>query len=329
MQRGEKMQTHLPIGYKMVDGKIQIDKAKSDTVKKIYSDYVNGKSILAIAKELKENNVPNANNKTSWAHGAVGKILQNIKYMGDDFYPPLISEETFDTAQSKRKQREIKLGRTAQVNSMKNQSVFANKIFCGECGQTYRKYTQHCGKPWETSKWKCKKYIFNNRVECRNLFYTDDEIKNIFISAANKLLMKKSLLDKPYKKEPLKKSMELREVENQIIELEKQEQFSSPDLARRIFKCAELTYQGSKIDDYEPNTKKIKECLENNHELPDFDEDLFTAIVSKIIIYKDGKVETEFINRLIISEILEHKRKDEKDGSSKKDSGNHTAANEI
>ena len=60
------MQTHLPIGYKMVDGKIQIEQEKLAAVKKIYSEYVNGKSILAISKELKENNVPNANNKTNY-----------------------------------------------------------------------------------------------------------------------------------------------------------------------------------------------------------------------------------------------------------------------
>ena len=99
------MQTHLPIGYKMVDGKIQIEQEKSAAVKKIYSEYVNGKSILAISKELKENNVPNANNKTNWTHGAVGKILQNTKYMGDDLYPPLISKELFHQAQEKRQQK--------------------------------------------------------------------------------------------------------------------------------------------------------------------------------------------------------------------------------
>ena len=55
------MQTHMPIGYKMVDGKIQIDKEKSKTVKKIYSEYLKGKSLLAIAKALSEKEVPNAN----------------------------------------------------------------------------------------------------------------------------------------------------------------------------------------------------------------------------------------------------------------------------
>ena len=117
------MQTHLPIGYKMVDGKIQIEQEKSATVKKIYSEYVNGKSILSISKELKENNVPNANNKTNWTHGAVGKILQNIKYVGDDLYPPLITKELFHHAQEKRQQKTAQLGRDSLVFSISGWSA--------------------------------------------------------------------------------------------------------------------------------------------------------------------------------------------------------------
>ena len=323
------MQTHLPIGYKMVDGKIQIEQEKSAAVKKIYSEYVNGKSILAISKELKENNVPNANNKTNWTHGAVGKILQNTKYMGDDLYPPLISKELFHQAQEKRQQKTAQLGRMAQLNSMNNHHALTNRIFCGECGEPYRKYVEHCGKPQEKVRWKCKKYIYNNRVVCRNLFYTEDEIEAVITSAINKLLQKRNLLDNPYRKEPLKKDMELREVDLQIADLEEQEQFSSPDLASLIFKRAELTYKASKIEDYQYATQRIRETIEGIPEPTDFNEELMVQIIKKITIYKDGKIETEFINGLKFSEILEYKRKDEPNGRTEKECGDYTAANEI
>lgn len=323
------MQTHMPIGYKMADGKIQIDKEKSKTVKKIYSEYIKGKSLLAIAKALGEKEVPNANNKTNWTHGAVGRILENTKYMGDDIYPKLIDKATFDKVQAKRKQKENQLGRTAQPNSMKNQSLFANKIFCGECGEPYRKYTEHSSKASEKSRWKCKKYIFKNRVLCRNLFYTDEELKLVFISAVNQLIKNQRLLEKNHKKEPPRISKELLEIENQIHQFEENEDFSAQEFADLIFKRAELTYSTSKIDDYEVQTEKIKEQLIGQDQLTEFDEELFKGMIDKIIIYQDGKVETQFINGLKISEILEYKRKDEKNGYSQKDSGNHTATNEI
>lgn len=129
------MQTHLPIGYKMVDGKIQIEQEKSAAVKKIYSEYVNGKSILAISKELKENNVPNANNKTNWTHGAVGKILQNTKYMGDDLYLHLSPRNYSIRHRKNDSKKTAQLGRMAQLNSMNNHHALTNRIFCGECGE--------------------------------------------------------------------------------------------------------------------------------------------------------------------------------------------------
>jgi hypothetical protein len=319
----------MPIGYRMMNGLIRIDEQKSKTVECIYEDYIAGKSLLGIAKNLRESGIPNANDKTNWTHGAVGRILENTKYLGDDFYPPLISKEIYDKAQVKRRQTETRLGRTIQSNSMKNQGILADKVFCGECGEPYRKYTEHCGKPWEKVRWKCKKYIYKNRVLCKNLFFTEDELKGVFISAINKLISRKYLLDKPKKKQPLQKSAELQAIESRIAELEEQEQFSSKELAQLIFKRAEMTYQTSKIDDYEPCTQRIKECLQDIQELTDFDEELFKAIVKKIIIHHDGKVETEFINGLRISEILEYKRKDEGDGNTKKDGGNYTTANEI
>ncbi|MBE6034124.1 MAG: recombinase [Clostridiales bacterium] len=321
------MQTYMPIGYKMVDGKIQIDKEKSKTVKRIFSEYLKGKSLLAIAKELSEKEVPNANNKTNWTHCGIGRILENTKYIGDEAYPELIDKVTFDNVQTKRNQKKNQLWRKA--SRKKSQSLFLNKIYCGECGEPYRKYTEHSGKVCEKNRWKCKKYIFKNRVLCRNLFYTDEELKKIFISTVNQLIKNQRLLDKPYKKEPPKISKELLEIQHQIYRLEEDEDFSSQELADLIFKRAELTYSTSKIDSYEIQTQKIKEILVGQDLLTEFDEELFKGMIDKIIIYQDGKVETEFINGLKISEILQDKRKDEKNGCSEKNSGNYTAANEI
>lgn len=123
--------------------------------------------------------------------------------------------------------------------------------------------------------------------------------------------------------------MELKEIETQIEELEEQEEFSSPHLAKLIFKRAELTYKVSKIEDYPFNTQKIKEILDEIDELTDFNEELIVQIIKKIIIYKDGKIETEFINGLKVCETLKNKRKEECNGCTEKARGNYTATDEI
>ena len=120
-------------------------------------------------------------------------------------------------------------------------------------------------------------------------------------------------------------SFELRQTESRIKELEKEEEYSSPELAVLIFKRAELMYNCLKVDDYKNNTEKIKKALQDKQIITEFDEELFETIIKHITVYQDAKVEVEFINEIIIKMDLEYKRKDEKDGSSKKDGSNHTA----
>ncbi len=275
----------MPIGYKIADGKVIFDDEKVAVIQKIFNDYQNGLSMNAIAKELTNAGFLNANNKPNWNHGSVGKILQNIKYLGDDFYPQLIDKETFKSVQKRRKKKEKELGRTLQPNSMKNQSLFSSKLVCGECGDVYRKYIEHAGRPSEKRSWKCKRYIYQNRVHCRNLYLTEKDIENAFLSATNKILSRKWMIDKCRKKEPPRITLEIRKLEERIKELEEKEHFSSKELSELIFKRAKAYYKIAKIDDYDYNTEKIKLALADKEQLTRFEEDIFINIIKQIVIY--------------------------------------------
>lgn len=301
----------MPHGYKIEDGKVIFDDEKAAVIKKIFEEYHKGSSLHAIAKELTNAGFLNANNKPNWNHGSVGKILQNIKYVGDDFYPQMIDKETFESVQKRRKKKEQKLGRTLQPNSMKNQSLYSNKLVCGECGDVYRKYIEHAGRPSEKSNWKCKRYIYQNRVHCRNLFLTEKDIETAFISAINKVLSRKWMLDKGKEKEPPRITLEIRRLEERIKELEYEEHFSSKELSELIFKRAKAYYKIAKIDDYYYNTEKIKQALAEKEQLTEFEEDIFITIIKQIVIYKDGRIRVEFINGITMEEDHEKIREDE------------------
>lgn len=305
------MQRHMPIGYKIVDGKIVSNAEKVETIQKIFKDYLKGASMIAIAKELTAIGFLNANNKPNWNHGSVGRILDNTKYLGDSMYPQIIDKVTFELVQQQRKAKNKKLGRTPQINSRKNQSIFTSKLKCGECGEIYRKYIEHAGRPSEKSNWKCKRYIYQNRVHCRNLFLTRKDIENVFISATNKILSRMWILDKEKKKEPPKMTMKIRKLEERIKDLEDEKQFSSRELAELIFKRAKAYYSISKIDDYDYKTKKMKEELLDKEPLIEFNEELFMNIVKEITIYKDGKIQVEYINGIMMEEDYGDIRKGE------------------
>lgn len=292
------MQRHMPIGYKLVDGKIQFDEPKATVVKKIFADYLSGVSTSAHAKRLTEMRFPNANNKASWNHGSIGKILENLKYLGDEFYPQMISAELFEQVQKRREERCEQLGRSLQPNSANRQYPFTGKLRCGECGQSYRKYIEHCGRASEKSFWKCKRYIYKNRVCCRCSFITNEQIEKAFLEAANRILARIQILDRKPRKEPIPNNPEFNRLDQRIKELEAQGRYSSKELPALIFKRAQALYKTARIDDSEYNTEKMKQAFSGRQPLTEFDEKLFDTVIKQITVYADHRLVFEFINGL-------------------------------
>lgn len=292
------MQRHMLIGYKLVDGKIQLDEHKAVIVKKIFSDYLSGTSTSALAKQLTEMGFPNANNKASWNHGSIGKILENVKYLGDEFYPQIIKAELFARVQQRRQERCDQLGRSLQPNSVNRQYPFTGRLRCGECGEVYRKYVEHSGKASEKSLWKCKKYIYKNRVHCRCGFLSDEQIKEAFVEVINRLLARPQVLDRTPRKKPIPNNREFNILDQQIKELEAEGQYSSIELPALIFNRAKALYKTARIDDAEYNTEKMKQALSGRQPLMEFDEKLFDTVVKQITVHTDHRLVFEFINGL-------------------------------
>ena len=123
------MQNHIPIGYKICYGKVEIDDEKSKTVLLIYEQYLQGKTLNQTARYLSENNIPNINNNTNWTHGAVIKILENVKYLGDDFFPQLIDKTRFNKVKQARQDRMRKTVPKSPVSMTKTYTKKPLKIY--------------------------------------------------------------------------------------------------------------------------------------------------------------------------------------------------------
>jgi hypothetical protein len=288
----------MPIGYKLVDGKIQLDEPKAAVVKKIFADYLSGASTSSLAKRLTEMGFPNANNKASWNHGSIGKILENVKCLGDEFYPQMIGTELFEQVQKRRQERCEQLGRSIQPNSANRQYSFTGKLRCGECGEVYRKYIEHCGRASEKSFWKCKRYIYRNRVCCRCGFLADEQIEKAFIEVANRILTRLQILDRTPKKEPIPNSLVYNKLDQRIRELEAEGRYSSKELPALIFERAQAFYKTARIDDTDHNTGKMKQAFSGRQLIVEFNEELFLTVIKQITVYADHQLVFEFINGL-------------------------------
>lgn len=88
-------------GYKIVDGRAEVDKPAQKKIQLLFQNYLAGMSLSKAANEA----------GIHILHGMVVKLLSNQHYIGDSFYPQIIDKSSFEKAAMERKHRAEKLGR--------------------------------------------------------------------------------------------------------------------------------------------------------------------------------------------------------------------------
>ena len=182
------------------------------TVRRIYAEFLDGKSLKEIAEGLERDGIASPSGRETWHPSTVKSILQNEKYKGDchlqktylpDFLSPrrikndgiaqswyvedshadIISKETFEMVQQELKRRH-KRGRRSGVH------LFSGKIRCGQCGSWYGSKTWHSTDKYKKTIWQCN-HKFDGDSKCTTPHLTDEDIHRYFISAVNQLLAQK------------------------------------------------------------------------------------------------------------------------------------------
>ena len=86
---------NIPFGYCMVNGQYAINENEAEAVKKIFADYIDGKSLKTIAAEMQ---IPYNSGKVVWNKNMVCRVLENSKYLGENGYPQIVTVEEFNQA---------------------------------------------------------------------------------------------------------------------------------------------------------------------------------------------------------------------------------------
>lgn len=307
-------QRHMPLGYRMAGGKILVVPEQAELVKEVFQAYSEGNSLYQLARRLTEQGALNANHKPVWNHGTVGKILENRRYLGDEFYPVLVEPELFYKVQERRKEKSKELGRIMQPNSFGKRSMFAERLVCGICGQPYRRYVEHCGQPGEKIVWKCKHYINGNKVYCRNVFLVDSQIIHAFMELLRLLKEGRFRLEPEAATQGLPYSREAAELTRKLQALEEEPGYPAKEMVQVIYERARSQYRVARIRDRDYQTEKLKAVLKEVVLTEEFDNRLFQTIIRRIVIHEDRRFEFDLINRvkieLPIGEAVEGRRLD-------------------
>ena len=104
---------HTPYGYLIENGRAVIDVDVAVKIRKLYGNYLSGMSLETAAKKA----------GIRLFHGAVKRLMLNAHYLGDDFYPAIIGEDTYEQARKELQKRASLLRRTSRMVRKKNITV--------------------------------------------------------------------------------------------------------------------------------------------------------------------------------------------------------------
>ena len=206
------------LGYrKGADGKPEIDEEQAAVVRRIYAEYLAGKSLLDIAKGLTAEQIPTAAGKKEWSAARILSILTNEKYKGDALlqktyiadciskkvkknngelpmyyvennHPAIIERAVFDRVQeevsrrnSKRKVKQT--GTKTELGKYSGKYALSELLYCGECGTPYRRCTwSKNGK--KKVVWRCVSRLDYGTKYCKDSPSIEEEVLHRAIAEA-------------------------------------------------------------------------------------------------------------------------------------------------
>ena len=86
---------HTPFGYRIENGRAVVNEQEGEQLRQIFTGYLSGLSYIKAAQKV----------GLDLTHKSVKNLLQNKRYLGDDFYPAIIDKQTFDAVEVERLRR--------------------------------------------------------------------------------------------------------------------------------------------------------------------------------------------------------------------------------
>ena len=331
-------------GYVKDKGKLVIDEEQAEMIKIIFDRYANTTDGLSkVSRYLFDLDYKSKTGKRIDTT-ILTRIIENPKYKGYycghkskvldyrtkqkkrlnepdwviykdyDNVPPIVSEELWERANIKLKQRQDSFtNRAINKAVFQNRYTYSGKIYCGCHNLTYHRSS--AGKRKNNPVWECQVYRKESLKGCSNPRVFELELDMIFKDMFNKLFKKRNnIFDeilnecKNYLKtnnneieiKNLKsKILLLNNKKDKLLELVMEEYLSKEDYKKQVDLINEdLNIYQNKIDELQSNKKdknyienkinEIKSFLEHSLEDNECYSDIFNEIIDRIIVHKQS-----------------------------------------
>ena len=275
----------ISYGYGVEDGKFVVILNEAKIVRRIFSEYIDGKRLDEIADELTNEQVEYFLGNCLWNKNRIKRILDNDKYIGGDGYPQIVDDDDFVYAgQLKDEKGGKKIHFDEPIEYLRN-----NNVTCAQCGGHIRRISK-----WRSrEKWKC-------RDGCKNNIYLSDDVIFAGIkSIVYKILGNPDCIVPAVKDEP--NSLEIRRTTSDINRLfnEKSPTFAAGK--KLIYHLAETKFE--MYDEKTPDIYTdmiIEDCIRVST-LDRADRAFMEKYCERISVDQQGFVSVRFINGVELS----------------------------
>ncbi len=293
MRNGTYVSSNAPYGFRLIKNELTIYEPEAEIIRRIFSEYLAGKSGTMIAEGLSEDEIPRKKDSLNWRAQTITDIIKNERYKGDmllqksyreDALPyrkrinhgelpkyyvkatheGIVSELVFEIAQILLKNKSMHL------NSERCEYPLSKLVRCKTCGFAYRRKITR-----GVTYWVCKKHDLGAE-NCSAQRLTEDEIYSAFIRMYNKLKANYKTILLPMHTQ-LEKLREYAEKDNaqiglinkQIAEISEQSHVMNGLLESGILDSALFISSSDELNKKLRNLKQAKfrllgECEKNN-----------------------------------------------------------------
>ena len=331
-------------GYVKDKGKLVIDEKEAEMIKIIFDRYANTTDGLSkVSKYLYSLGYKNKKGKRIDTT-ILTRIIENPKYKGyycghktkvldyrtkkkkklsesdwiiykdTENVPPIVSEELWERANKKLKQRQESFASRAINKAVfQNRYTYSGKIYCGCHNLTYHRSS--AGKRKNNPVWECQVYRRESLKGCSNPRVFELELDEVFKDMFNKLFKRrnnifdeilsecKNYLETNNNESDIKnlesKILVLNNKKDKLLELVMEEYLSKEDYKKQIDLINEdLTIYQNKITELKSNKKdknyienkinEIKKTLEKCLEDDKCYSDVFNELIDRIIVHKQN-----------------------------------------
>jgi site-specific DNA recombinase len=206
------------LGYdKDKNGELVINEAEAEIVRRIYEEYLEGKSYQAIANGLMRDKIKTVTGGDKWWDSSITTILTNEKYYGallqqktvtvdflshkrvknhgqeqkyliEDNHEPIITKEMFELVQDEKERRAYLKGNImGDRKKYSSKYPLSGKVFCGCCNANFKRRTWNSNNLSKKVVWQCRTYVNEGKEACEAKAVDEYVLQDAFVRVFNRM----------------------------------------------------------------------------------------------------------------------------------------------